>query len=295
MNWQIDERIRRLSLGDAFRAIADLALPRVCVVCGRELILKEDCICMKCLSDLPQTWYWNVRSNPMAMRFNERIQALLDRQDEMGRSQSGAALYEPFSFAAALFFYSGDYRCITRALKYHRNFAVGKYFASLLGRRLASSPLFGGHVSSEAGFAVPYEQAAGPGNSFPPVDLVVPVPLHWLRKLRRGYNQAEVVAQGVADALAVPVCARLLVRRRRTRSQTSLSPEERQANVSSAFAVRQKVLHRFCRRHGSPRHILLIDDVFTTGATLLACHRAIRRVLGPEVLISVAALAVVGR
>ena len=246
----VDKRIKTVNMRMALRAVADLALPRVCVVCGRPLILYEEHLCTCCRADLPLTWFWDLRHNPMSEAFNARIQDTLDR-------------YEPFSFATALFYYSGPYRNITRALKYHRNFAAGRFFARMLGRKLAFAP---------------------------PIDLVVPVPLHWTRKLRRGYNQADIIARGIAAELAVPACCRLLVRRRSTRSQTRLSPEERRANVASAFAVRPGVLRRL-----HPHHILLVDDVFTTGATLLACHRALRAALGPEVIISVATLAYVGR
>ena len=249
----VDRRILTVDLRLALRAVVDLALPRVCVVCGRPLLLYEEHLCTCCRADLPLTWFWDLRHNPMSESFNERIQELIDR-------------YEPFSCAAALFYYSGSYRNITRALKYHRNFAIGKNFACLLGRRLASLQ----------------------------IDLVVPVPLHWLRKLRRGYNQADFIARCVAAELAVPACCRLLVRRRFTRSQTRLDPEQRRSNVASAFAVRLRALARL-RKRFSLRHILLVDDVYTTGATLLACHRALRAALGPEVHISVATLAYVGR
>ena len=295
----VDKRIKTVNMRMAMRAVADLALPRVCVVCGRPLILYEEHLCTCCRADLPLTWFWDLRHNPMSEAFNARIQDTLDR-------------YEPFSFAIALFYYSGPYRNITRALKYHRNFAAGRFFARLLGERLRSAfaydkrlPVAAGNDVGSAGNdgsvmpglhpVVPGQHPVMPGltwhlSATPPIDLVVPVPLHWTRKLRRGYNQADIIARGIAAELAVPACCRFLVRRRSTRSQTSLSPEERRANVASAFAVRPKVLRRL-----HTNHILLVDDVFTTGATLLACHRALRAALGPEVIISVATLAYVGR
>ena len=277
----IDRRIKTVNLRLALRALADLALPRVCVVCGRPLLLYEEYLCTCCRADMPLTWFWDLRHNPMSESFNARIQESIDR-------------YEPFSHAVALFYYSGPYRKITQALKYHRNFAVGAFFAHLLGtiigRRL---PVAAGNND---GSPPVMPDLIGHLRSEPPVDLVVPVPLHWLRKLRRGYNQADVIAKGVAAELAVAACCRLLVRRRFTRSQTRLSPEQRRANVASAFAVRPGVLKRLLRANDAfPRHILLVDDVYTTGATLLACHRALRAAFGPEVIISVATLAYVGR
>jgi ComF family protein len=110
------------------------------------------------------------------------------------------------------------------------------------------------------------------------------VPLHWLRKWRRGYNQAEVIARELARALGASLRADVLRRARRTRSQTSLSAEERLRNVASVFSVRKPV---------EARHVLLVDDTFTTGATLASCHRVLRDALGPSVRISIATLAVV--
>ena len=231
-------------------ALLDLVLPRVCVVCGRPLIPQEQHLCMLCLADLPETRYAPLGHNPMADRFNAKIQV-----DE----------YEPYAYAAALYHYRAEsgYKKISQALKYHRDFGTGRWAARLLGERLAASPLYAD------------------------VDLVVSVPLHWTRRWRRGYNQAAVIAREVARVLDAPCAERLLKRRRRTRSQTHLHGDAKAANVAGAFALRGTV-------RPAAQHILLIDDVFTTGATLAACHRALRCAYGPQVRISVATLAAVG-
>ena len=116
------------------------------------------------------------------------------------------------------------------------------------------------------------------------VDVVIPVPLHWLRKWRRGYNQAAVIARELARELGAVLRTDILRRARRTRSQTSLSAEERLRNVATVFSVRKTV---------EAKHILLVDDTFTTGATLAACHRVLRAAFGPSVRISIATLAMV--
>src|SRR5215216_4305526 len=91
-------------------------------------------------------------------------------------------------------------------------------------------------------------------------DTVVPVPLHRSRLRRRGFNQAELLARGVAAGLNAPVLNKLRAVRR-TRDQVELSAAERRANVEGAFAARERVRGR----------ILLVDDVFTTGATTSEC------------------------
>ena len=278
----MDPRLNGLNLKTSLSALLDLVLPRVCVVCGRPLLPQERHLCLECLSDLPLTRYAGLARNPMADRFNAAIQV-----DE----------YEPYAYAAALYHYRAEagYKKISQALKYHRDFGAGRWASRLLGARLAASPLYAD------------------------VDLVVPVPLHWTRRWARGYNQAAVIAREVAKELGVPHAPGLLRRRRRTRSQTRLSGADKTANVAGAFALRKgwrdpRPLRFFspffslprCGKSGPApagtlsgsapalRHILLIDDVFTTGATLAACHRALRAVLGPQVRISVATLGVVG-
>ena len=240
------------------RAAADLLLPRVCVVCGRKLHLDEEHLCLMCWAELPLTHFWERSHNPMADKFNGLIETVLD-----GR--------EKYVHAAALFFYdgAGTFRRIPHQLKYHADLRLGRRFGNLLGQKLRLA----GHLCG--------------------VDLVIPVPLHWTRHWKRGYNQAEVIAAEVARELGTEMRTDILRRSRRTRTQTKVNPGDKAANVSGAFTATLK--HH--DRANSPvkyRHVLLIDDVFTSGSTLHACFTALRTVFPPSVRISVATLAFVG-
>ena len=93
-------------------------------------------------------------------------------------------------------------------------------------------------------------------------DLIMPIPLHPQRRRQRGYNQAELLARPLAEAMNVPMNTSALRRTRHTVPQVGLGPEERRHNVHGAFAVEPNAV----REH----HILLIDDVLTTGATMSA-------------------------
>ena len=119
-------------------------------------------------------------------------------------------------------------------------------------------------------------------------DVIAPVPLHRWRLLSRRYNQAALLAQALGRETGLPVAADLLLRRRHTASQGRLSVAARRRNVAGAFAVkpaRQADL--------AGRHVLLVDDVLTTGATAAACARTLRR--GGAAAVSVLVLARVVR
>lgn len=102
-------------------------------------------------------------------------------------------------------------------------------------------------------------------------ELMVPVPLHWTRLAQRRFNQAAWLAQGLAARTGKPVELFALQRRRARRSQEGLSANQRRRNVAGVFAVRGKR----ARARLAGKTVLLIDDVFTTGATLEAATRAL--------------------
>jgi len=101
-------------------------------------------------------------------------------------------------------------------------------------------------------------------------DAIVPVPLHWWRKWRRGFNQSELLARALSARTGVPVVAALR-RARSTAAQAGLSNQARRQNVAQAFLPA-----RAARRLAGKR-VLLIDDVLTTGATASACARALKK------------------
>jgi ComF family protein len=142
-----------------------------------------------------------------------------------------------YSFGA----YEGTLRELIHLFKYKRI----KPLAHPLGAMLAS--------------ALPRESA---------FDAIVPVPLHWRRRWRRGFNQSELLARELGRRCGLPV-RRALRRTKATASQAALSHTGRRKNVSSAFAARRSVSIEGLR-------VLLVDDVMTTGSTAAACARALK-------------------
>lgn len=149
--------------------------------------------------------------------------------------------------AATLFFFGSEspYRRIIYGIKYGDRRALAERLGRLLGDFLARNA------------------------DFRACQAVVPVPLHPLRHWKRGYNQAERIARGIAAALQIPVETKLLRRHRHTKTQTRLHGEAKTLNVKDAFRLNGKRASAL-RAQGISR-LLLVDDVLTSGSTLSAC------------------------
>lgn len=102
-------------------------------------------------------------------------------------------------------------------------------------------------------------------------DVLVPVPIHPSRRRRRGYNQAEELADRLSGRWKIPVDAGLLTRKKKTAPQRELSPAERLKNLREAFSVNIK--HE--KSAGIPKTVILVDDIYTTGSTAEACTRVL--------------------
>ena len=100
------------------------------------------------------------------------------------------------------------------------------------------------------------------------IDCLIPVPLHWFRLFLRRYNQAAILAKGISEKSSLPIMPYLLRRQRFTKLQAYLNRKQRQRNVKKAFYIPSKQIP-FLQN----KKIALIDDVFTTGATINECTR----------------------
>ena len=163
--------------------------------------------------------------------------------------------------AAAFSFYSKESRIrkLIHNLKYKGIREVGFELGKIYGQSLSDSDFLKG------------------------VDMIIPVPLHPSKKRIRGFNQSEAIAGGFSEATGLPVSQGILERTTRSQTQTKRSRYERWINVEGIFNVTD-------RNAIAGRHVLIIDDVITTGSTLEACAEELMKSDG--VKISVAALAV---
>ena len=152
----------------------------------------------------------------------------------------------PYALARAVGLYEGALRDIIRAMKYQRVYGLVRPLAELL----------------QAQFAFHWGEQG--------LDALIPVPLHGSKLRQREFDQALALARGVSRQVMVPVWADQLSRHRRTVSQVGLSAAERRRNVRGAFRLRAP---QGCEG----KALLLIDDVYTTGATVRECASLLRR------------------
>lgn len=162
-------------------------------------------------------------------------------------------------YASSFFFYrkGSRYQKLIHHLKYKGLKELGYETGRLFGSELAES------------------------STFPAVDLIVPVPLHPKKFKKRGYNQSEWIAMGIGNVLNIPVCGDNLRRLVFTSTQTRKTRFERWENVEGIFEL-------FHPQLLANKHILLVDDVVTTGSTLEACAAAIQK--APDVKVSIVTL-----
>lgn len=146
-------------------------------------------------------------------------------------------------------------------LKYKGNKEIGFY----LGELMAYSMIHSGRFSS--------------------IDLIVPLPMFRDKEIKRGYNQATILAQGMATVLQVAVSNSLISRSRITETQTRKDRTQRWLNVEGSFTIHQQ-------NDLVDKHILLVDDVITTGATLEACGNIVLQVPGTKLSIATLAQAI---
>lgn len=155
-------------------------------------------------------------------------------------------------------------RCIKRAPPWDVAWVPFRYEWPL--GQLETRFKFGGDLAAGRTLSLSWIESAHPAEL---PDAIVPVPLHHSRLRRRGYNQALELAKPLAKALGIPVLRNALQRTRSTVAQTDLTAIQRRRNVRGAFVVRDDA--------ALPEHVAVLDDVFTTGATLGECARVLKR------------------
>jgi ComF family protein len=143
-------------------------------------------------------------------------------------------------------------------LKYKGNTDIGFYLGELMGYSLMNS------------------------SRFSSIDIIIPLPMYRDKEIKRGYNQATILSKGISNVFQIPVDEKSVSRNKATATQTRKDRTERWLNVDQSFIIND-------RKAIEGKHILLVDDVITTGATLEACGNIILQI--PNTQLSIATLA----
>jgi ComF family protein len=167
----------------------------------------------------------------------------------------------PISYATAQYYFTHEsmMQHVMHQVKYHGNRELGLYLGRLMGHALMASD----HLRE--------------------VDILIPLPLHISKERNRGFNQAAILCEGITEVLARPIIKDAVIRSSNTESQTKKSRIERWQNMEGMFEL---VNPEFIEG----KHVLLVDDVITTGATLESCGKAILK--ANNVQLSIAALCI---
>lgn len=221
-----------------------IVFPPYCVICGN---LADELICAQCTAKLPRVMH------PICPRCGKPLKTNVPRSDCGHCSGHEWAL----DAARALFVYEGEGREAMHRFKYGSRRGLARYFGAVLANEAGDMSALSAIFNWDIGDAP---------------QLLVPVPLHPSKRFQRGFNQNELVLRFYTPALELPVALGALKRVKATKPQVRLTEAQRFDNVRGAFAVppKAKALVRGMR-------VLLFDDVATTGATLNAAARALKR------------------
>jgi len=238
-----------------FSALFQLVFGHGCLLCGKTR--SDDALCPDCAASFQPLGQaccakcGKPRFEPSAV-------------ESVGPFVCGACLTEKryFDHAVSTFLYEGRMRDAILTFKYRKRFRIGgilgRLLARCLPRRLEGRPAA--------------DEAVKP-------DVVIPVPLHISRLREREFNQSAILAKHLAEALGLPTQYSSLERVRATEFQSMLSPSKRIENVRNAFKVTsQKAV--------SGAHVLLVDDIFTHGATANECAKALKKAGAESVVVA---------
>ncbi len=224
-------------LGKFFRFLFDSILPRRCRKCG-QILTNEGELCEKCLSEL----------NFIYPPYCKKCGHPLTDSENSGKMLCAVCLSRkrsPFRMSRSALYYDDASKNLILAFKFMDKTENARLLAAML--KVAGEDIF----------------AAG-------ADVIVPVPLHYTRLIKRRYNQSALLAYELGRYTGLPVDCSSLVRHKKTRPQVEFSGTERARNVKKAFSVRHP-------EKLAGKRVVLIDDVLTTGSTLRECAVALKK------------------
>lgn len=225
-------------------SLLSILYPRVCPMCESYMGERtaESMLCAACMAELPRTEQASIRQNETEMELAGKTSDIVATMKAMHLER-----------AAAYLFYEKEHpiQQLVHKMKY------------------ADQPMIGYYLGKEAAAEFQY------ADFFEGIDVIVPMPLHPNRLRSRGYNQSEYIARGISELTGIPVDTTHVERVKDTPKQALQQGEDRKTNVKDAFTVNHpEQLYR--------KHILVVDDLVTTGETMRACLKAMKRFRGAK-------------
>ena len=212
------------------RNLSQNLLPSKCLLCASTL--PSGLLCLGCQLNLPHLSHKN-----LCQQCGLQIESL--------SNYCGHCLHQPPAFDRSIIPFAYEYPLngLIHQFKYRRHLTCGKLLGQMLAEHLK-------HCEQD-------------DDAWRAPDLLIPAPMHWLKRWQRGFNQAEFLAQHVARELHIPLASGIVKRTHKTPAQKELTRAERQQNLRKAFALSEKN-----RVYIKGKRIAIIDDVVTTTATV---------------------------
>ncbi len=218
-------------------SIMDVAFPRRCPLCNEIVIPKDKKACKLCVDKLP------IISEPRCKRCSKPVET--QEQEYCFDCIKSTRHYD---CGISVFMYEG---AIKKSLMDYK-FRGLKQYAEFYVEQLI---LHAGETIKQMG-----------------IDYIIPIPLHKKKQRVRGFNQAQLLADGISEYLGLPVLNDVLIRTKFTTPQKKLDPKERLHNLIQAFTTKKEKEFMICNKK-----ILIIDDIYTTGSTIEACANVLQK------------------
>lgn len=225
-------------MNELHKRMLEWIYPRRCPICEQIVLPKGGLICEECYQDLPFV------QEPYCMKCGKPVEQ--EEQEYCFDCQKRKFSYE---YGYGMWVYDKKMQRSIAAFKYKHKKEYADFYVMELFRN--------------------YENRIRQMQ----VDLIVPVPMYQSKKRIRGYNQAELLAEGLGKNLGIEVDTTLLIRTKNTVAQKKLNDQERFRNLSGAFAINTKKKYEY-----TDKHILLIDDIYTTGSTIEVCTKVLQSI-----------------
>lgn len=213
--------------------LLDILYPRTCLVCTQVVSGREGYICKNCETKLIKI------KNPRCKKCGKPLEDY--RQEYCKDCNRGKHIYQE---GRAVWVYNKELRESIYRFKYLNKREYADYYVHCMLK---------GYARWLTGLKL---------------DGIIPIPLHSKKRRARGFNQAQVLAEKLGEALQIPVYTELVVRQKNTVPQKELNDKERQKNLKNAFKIVQNDVQL--------KRILLVDDIYTTGATIDACAKVLK-------------------